>query len=110
MSVGSLQFADILAESGVDVVIGVEDVQDRGMDLAALKAKTRGKTALWGGVNGFVTIERGSDDEIRAATTRALETLGPDGFILSPVDNIRDTSAEVWRKVELFIDTWKEQA
>ena len=110
MSVGALQFADIVAGSGVDVVIGVEDVQDRGMDMAALKAETRGKMALWGGVNGFVTIERGTDEEISAAAIRALDTLGPDGFILSPVDNIRDTSAEVWRKVELFIDTWKEHA
>jgi hypothetical protein len=38
---------------------------------------------------------------------RAIETLGPDGFILSPVDNIRDTSEEVWRKVGVFVETWR---
>ncbi|KPK85360.1 MAG: hypothetical protein AMJ81_03715 [Phycisphaerae bacterium SM23_33] len=110
MSVGALQFAELLMEAGVDVVIGVEDVQDRGMDLAALKARVKGKMALWGGVNGFVTIERGDDEAIRSATVRAMATLGPDGFILSPVDNIRDPSAEVWRKVGVFIETWKVQA
>ncbi len=110
MSVGALQFADILAEAGVDVVIGVEDVQDRGMDLPALKAATQGRPALWGGVNGFVTIEEGTDEAIRAATIGALEALGPAGFILSPVDNIRNTSAEVWRKVGVFIDAWKQHA
>lgn len=108
MSVGALQFADILLAAGVDVVIGVDDVQDRGMDFRQLKAKTRGKLGLWGGVNGFVTIEEGTDAQIRAATERAIETLGPEGFILSPVDNIRDPSAEVWRKVQVFIDAWKE--
>jgi hypothetical protein len=30
------------------------------------------------------------------------------GFILSPVDNIRDTSDETWEKVEFMIDTWKK--
>jgi len=107
MSVGALQLADVIMESGVDVVIGIEDVQDRGMDLAKLKARTRGKLGLWGGVNGFVTMEEGTDQEILAATARAIQTLGPEGFILSPVDNIRNPSAEVWRKVLLFVEAWK---
>jgi len=108
MTVGSLQFVDILLEAGVDVVLGVEDVQDRGMDLAAMKQRAKGRMGLWGGVNGFVTIEEGTDEAIRVATIRALETLGPDGFILSPVDNICDRSAETWRKTMLFIDTYKQ--
>lgn len=106
MTVGSLQLVDMLLEAGVDVVLGVEDVQDRGMDFLAMKAACRGRMGLWGGVNGFVTIEEGSDEDIRRATTRALESLGPDGFILSPVDNVRDTSAETWRKILLFIDAY----
>ena len=71
------------------------------------KRKLRGRIALWGGVSGFLTIEEGSEDDIRKATAAALETLGPDGFILSPVDNIRSASETVWRKVLSFIDTWK---
>ncbi len=42
------------------------------------------------------------------ATTRALDTLGDDGFILSPVDNIRSTSEDVWQRVLFFIETWKD--
>lgn len=110
MTVGALQFVDLLTEAGVDVLIGVDDVQDHGMDFRALKDTARGRLGLWGGVNGFVTIEEGTDAEIRSATERATETLGPDGFILSPVDNIRDTSEATWRRVRLFIDTWKECA
>jgi len=108
MTVGANQFAELIVESGVDVVIGVEDVQDHGMNFVELKEKLDGKVALWGGVNGFLHIEEGDEDDIRTATTRALDTLGPDGFILSPVDNIRDTSETVWRKVLLFIETWKD--
>jgi len=110
LTVGSLQFVDMLVEAGVDVVLGVEDVQDHGMDFAALKAASRGRLALWGGVNGFVTIEEGRDEDVRRATEHALATLGPDGFILSPVDNVRDTSEATWRKTLLFIDTWKRAA
>ncbi|HUW55359.1 MAG TPA: uroporphyrinogen decarboxylase family protein [Planctomycetota bacterium] len=108
MTVGANQFTDALLASGVDVVIGVEDVQDHGMDLAALKEKAHGKLALWGGVNGFLHIEEGTEDDIRKATAAALDALGPDGFILSPVDNIRDPSEAVWKKVLTFVDTWKE--
>ena len=108
MTEGANPFADLLVEADVDVVIGVEDVQDHGMDFAALKRKTRGKLALWGGVNGFLHIEEGGADDIRAATVRALDTLGPDGFILSPVDNIRNTSEDVWQRVLFFIETWKD--
>ena len=108
MTVGALQFADLLREAGVDVVIGVDDVQDHGMDFPRMKRRAGGKLALWGGVNGFVTIEEGRDQEIRSAVRRALDALGPDGFVLSPVDNIRSSSPQVWRKVLLFIEAWKE--
>jgi hypothetical protein len=107
MTVGSNQFTDLLLESGADVILGVEDMQDHGMDLQRLKAKTRGKVALWGGVNGFLTIEEGKEDDIRKATAAAMEALGPDGFVLSPVDNIRDSSEKTWRKVLTFIEEWK---
>ncbi len=107
MTVGANQFADLLVEAGVDVVIGVDDVQDHGMDFKALKKKSRGKLALWGGVNGFVTIEDGDEKMIRKATQDALAALGPDGFILSPVDNIRLHTDDVWRKTLFFIDCWK---
>lgn len=108
MTVGGNEFADLLAESGVDVLIGVDDVQDHGMNFTELKQKLRGRIALWGGVNGFLTIEEGGEDDIRKATAAALETLGPDGFILSPVDNIRNASETTWRKVLCFIDAWKQ--
>jgi hypothetical protein len=62
---------------------------------------------LWGGVNAFLTVERGTTGDIHDAVNGALEALGPDGFILSPVDNVRDTSEEVWRSTLALIDAWK---
>jgi hypothetical protein len=99
---------DQIIEAGVDVLIGVDPVEGKGTDLAEMRRRSAGRLALWGGVNGFVTVERGTPEEVRAAVRTALDTLGPTGFILSPVDNIRDETPEVWRSVEAFIDAWQE--
>jgi hypothetical protein len=61
----------------------------------------------WGGVNAFVTVEMGSPAEIDAAVREAIAALGPEGFILSPVDNIRDPSEKVWENVLALIESWK---
>jgi hypothetical protein len=47
----------------------------------------------WGGINGAITVEMGTKADIDAAVREAITALGPDGVILSPVDNIRDPSA-----------------
>jgi len=107
MTVGGLQLVDLLLEAGIDVLIGVDPVQDRGMNMAALKRAAGKDLCLWGGVNGFVTVERDTPEATRAAVRGALETLGPDGFILSPVDNVRDESDHAWANVLALIDEWK---
>ena len=108
MSVGGLQFADVLLETGIDVLIGIDPVQDVGMDMAALKKRLGADAAFWGGVNGFITVERGTRQGVRKAVRKALDELGPGGFIMSPVDNVRDPSDEVWQNVLHLIDAWKE--
>jgi len=108
MTVGGLQFADLLLEAGIDVLVGVDPIQDRGMDMGALRSAVGEEMCLWGGVNGFITVERGGPEEIRQAARTAVETLGPAAFILSPVDNVRDTSEEVWQNVLALVAAWKE--
>ncbi|HPD14156.1 MAG TPA: uroporphyrinogen decarboxylase family protein [Planctomycetota bacterium] len=105
---GAMPLLDMIIEAGVDVLIGVDPIQGKGTDMAEMKRRTAGKLALWGGVNGFLTVERGTPEGIREAVRLALDTLGPDGFILSPVDNIRDTSDEVWRNTMALIEAWRE--
>ena len=105
---GTMPLLDMIAEAGVDVIIGVDPVQGKGTDMAEMKRRAAGRIGLWGGVNGFLTVERGTVGEVRDAVERAIAALGPDGFILSPVDNVRDGSDGVWTNVVALIEAWKE--
>ena len=87
-SSGTKPMLDFHLEAGIDVLIGVDPVQDTRMDLALLKERVGDRMCLWGGVSGAVTVEMGTEEEVRLAVRQAIEALGPTGFILSPVDNI----------------------
>jgi hypothetical protein len=75
--------------------------------MAATKKKVGNRICLWGGVSGSITVELGTEDEVRAAVRKAIQTLGPNGFILSPVDNVRDVTPVTWRNVDVLIDEWR---
>jgi uroporphyrinogen-III decarboxylase len=105
-SSGVLPMVDMYVEAGVDVLIGVDPIQDPHADLPELKRKADGRLCLWGGVSGAMTVEMGTEDEVRAAVRRAVEVLGPDRFILSPVDNLTVDAPRTWRNVEVLIDEW----
>ncbi len=104
---GTMGILEYLLEAGVDVLIGVDPVEGMQTDMRAMREKVGDRMALWGGVNGFVTVEMGSDEEITDAVREALEALGPRGLILSPVDNIRDESDEAMRRVQALIEAWR---
>lgn len=100
---------DAHLESGMDVFIGLDPVQDARADFALTKKKIGGTIALWGGVNGCVTVETGTEAQVREAVRKAIEVLAPGGgFILSPVDNVREDNPTVRRNVAAFIAAWKE--
>ena len=105
---GAMPVLDMVIEAGVDVLVGVDPIQGKGTEMREMKRAAKGKLCLWGGVNGFLTVERGTPGTIRDAVRGALNTLGPDGFILSPVDNVRDASDDVQRNVEALIAAWRE--
>jgi len=98
---------DDLVDAGVDVLIGVDPVQGTHTDLALLRDKLGGQVCLWGGISGAVTVEMGTEEEVRAAVQNALTTLGPDGLILSPVDNITVDAPKTWENIDVLIDEWK---
>jgi uroporphyrinogen-III decarboxylase len=103
---GGTPLVDMILEAGVDVLIGLDPVQG-GYDLRAVKTKARGHMCLWGGVNGSM-VESGTPEQIRQTVKDALEILAPDnGFILSPVDGIYDTSDRTKHNVRHFVDAWK---
>jgi len=104
---GTRAILDQIMEAGVDVLVGVDPIQGKDTDLAAFKQAARGRMCLWGGVNGFLTVEQGTPEEIEAAVREALSALGPEGFILSPVDNVRDLSEPCWERVLEFVRAWR---
>ena len=95
---------DLIAEAGVDVLVGVDPMR---WDLETAKRRVAGKVCLWGGVNGHLTVEQGMASDVRAEVKRAMQILAPGGgFILSPVDNVREHTPRSRENVQALIDEW----
>ncbi len=106
MTTGALPLADLLLESGIDVLYFVDPVQD-SCDLAQARERFGGRMALAGGVNAGITLNRGTPEEVRQATQSALGTLGSGGgFILAPVDALFPDTP--WSNVQAMIEAWRE--
>lgn len=101
---------DDILDAGVDVLIGLDPKEGKGTDLQAVKEKFTAKNkCIWGGVSGALTVEQGTEQETAEAVIQALQTLGKGGgFILSPVDNVRENTPNAWKNTYAFIKTWKE--
>jgi len=92
--------------AGVDVLIGVDP---RQYDLEKLAVQARGRICLWGGVNGHLTVERGTPADVEREVSRAMQLLASQGgFILSPVDNVREHSAEIAANVKWLVQSWEQ--
>jgi len=104
-----LPLLDDILDSGIDVLIGLDPEEGKGTDLSEVKkrfASTR--RTIWGGVSGAVTVELGTKKETEDAVAKALAILGDGGgFILSPVDNVREDTPNAWANTHAFIETWK---
>lgn len=95
---------DDIYATGVDVIIGADPAQ---WDLEAANQKLGGRVCLWGGVNGHLIVERGTPEQVRAEVRQALKVLTPGGgFILSPVDNVREYTPTIQTNVAALIDEW----
>jgi hypothetical protein len=101
---------DFYKEAGIDVLIGVDPIQGTHTDMGLMKRELGDRTCLWGGVSGAVTVEMGSAEEVRSAVRTAIETLGPRGFILSPVDNLTVDAPHTWDNVKVLIEEWRALA
>jgi uroporphyrinogen-III decarboxylase len=106
-SSGTKPMLEHYKEAGFDVLIGLDPVQGTHTDMAHMKDVLGDQICLWGGVSAAVTVERGTGDEIRTAVDNAIETLGPAGFILSPIDNLTVDEPQTWVNIAEFIDAWK---
>ena len=106
ISSNCMPLLDELAETGIDVVIGVDPAQ---WDLEVTKQKLGGKVCLWGGINGHLTVEQGSADMVKQELNQAMKVLANgDGFILSPVDNVREYTHLAQENVKTLISAWQK--
>jgi hypothetical protein len=102
----AMPLVEKIIAAGVDVLIGVDP---RQYDLELLARQARGRLCLWGGVNGHLTVEMGSPEEVESEVNSAMQQLAPQGgFILSPVDNVRAYSARIETNVKRLIQTWEQ--
>jgi len=108
-SSGTAPMLDFYREAGIDVLIGIDPIQGTHTDMNLMKKKLGDRLCFWGGVSGAVTVEMGSEEEVRASVRQAIETLGPEGFILSPVDNITVDAPRTWHNIEVLIDEWRRR-
>ena len=105
-----LPILDDILDCDIDVLIGLDPKEGKGTDLPVVKRVfSSRRKALWGGVSGAVTVELGTGSETEQAVIDAISILGEDrGFILSPVDNVREDTENAWRNTNTFIQTWKK--
>jgi uroporphyrinogen-III decarboxylase len=99
---------DLFLESGIDVLIGIDPLQGRRTDMRRVKERIGERICVWGGVSGAITVELGSEDDVRTAIRTAITTLGPRGLVLSPVDNITVDAPLTWQNIDIFLDEWRK--
>ena len=111
MTSGMMPIADLIVESGVDAIIGIDPGEGKGTTLADVRESLGGRVALWGGVSGPLVVEEGEEKDVRRAVDEAMSELAPTGrFILCPVDNVRADTERAWRNVQVFIEAWRRAA
>lgn len=107
---GYTHYKETLSELDVDVFLGLEPMAARKSEnLAAVKEAIGRNSCIWGGVNACVTVGMGSDEEIDNAVKTAIETLGPQGFILNASIYFYDDDA-AWDRIMKFFECWRKYA
>jgi hypothetical protein len=105
MTNGVLAMAKQLLAAGIDALYYVDPEQEKS-DIGLIKEKFKGRIALAGGVSSAVTLHGASRDEIWNAVRRAIEKLGPDGFVLAPADALFPDTP--WENLKAMMDAWRE--
>ena len=80
-----------LVEIGVNVI---NPLQPDCMDAAAIKRRFGNHLALWGTVGDAWLWDRGKPAQIRAEVKKCIDTLGPEGLLLSPAYDVDFTPLE----------------
>jgi uroporphyrinogen-III decarboxylase len=108
MSVGVMPLLDTLADVGYDAHYLLDPLEGgQRIDLARVKEAFRGRTAVIGGINEPITLERGDAGAIRQEVHDAVRILGPGGGLaLTAAEAIMASTP--WSSVETVIEAWKD--
>ena len=103
---GIMPMLPMLLELDIDVLGGVDPVQG-GADMPRLKQECGHRFAFIGGLNSYITLGRGTAEDIRKAVKEGIQTLGAGGgLILFPMDALDNTTP--WSNVEILLEAWRE--
>jgi uroporphyrinogen-III decarboxylase len=109
LTTGALPILGHIVDSGADVLIGCDPLQRGQRPLETMRDTLDGRVCMWGGINGAITVEEGTEEDVREAVREALEMMrGVEGFILSPVDNITEITQRAWSNVDALIRAWRQ--
>jgi len=108
MSVGFMPMLDALHEIAYDAHHLLDPLSEGGrVDLARVKSVLNRKTAVIGGLNSPITLQRGTPEQIRQEVFDAVQLLGAGGGLaLTPAEGIYASTP--WQSIETVIDAWKE--
>jgi uroporphyrinogen decarboxylase len=96
------QIVPELADIGVNVI---NPIQPDCMEASAIKKAFGNRLALWGTVGTAWQWDFGTPDQIRAEVRHRIETLGPEGLLLSPAYDLDFTPFE---NIAAFIEAVEE--
>jgi hypothetical protein len=111
MDSGARAFYRDFPARGFDVWSTLDPPPWGDVDVAEAKRDIGDRVCLWGGVDAPLTMENGSDDEVRAAVRHAIDSAkGGGGFVLSTADSIWHNDERISHNLEVFLDTWRAMA
>jgi len=106
MAIGLTHISDILRESGIDIVYGVDPIVERRSP-QEIASRLGENICVWGGISEAVTVQQGSFDEIRRAVRDAIKAFAPGGgYVLSTIGSFYTKEAWV-KKGPIIIETWR---
>ena len=106
---GYMPLLDLIRKAGLDMLSNLDPVA-RGTDIRAIRSAIGGSVAVCGGVNNYLVLEKGTDEDVRRAVRDAMAVFTPStGCILAPSDCILsyDDEAVAERNFHVMIETWR---
>ena len=107
---GYMPLLDLIRKAGLDMLSNL-DPAAHGTDIRAIRAALGDAMAVCGGVNNYLVLERGTEEDVRRAVREAIAAFTPaTGCILAPSDCILsyDSASLAERNFHVMIDTWRE--